>query len=184
MATGNGRCNFSNAVIDAGRYRNASFVEEALGACEATFEGGASPGDDSPPPVDVRANAVLRFFAERGLPGNRLLESALQPRLPGAQERFRVLPGHGGHEIDGQLVARLHEPAEIERGDARHAVLSKHHLAHLASVLDCLRAACTAAGVRELVESEVAAVEAPRGEGDRFTLRLVDRRLERADAGA
>ena len=57
LATGNGRCNFSNAVIDAGRYRNASFVEEALGACEATFEGGASPGDDSLPPVDVRANA-------------------------------------------------------------------------------------------------------------------------------
>ena len=66
-------------------------------------------------------------------PGNRPPESALQPRLPGAQERFRVLPGHGGHEIDGQLVARLHEPAEVERGDARHAVLSKHHLAHLAS---------------------------------------------------
>lgn len=135
LATGNGRCNFSNAVIDAGRYRNASFVEEALGACEATFEGGASPGDDSLPPVDVRANAVLRFFAERG------------------------------------LVWR-------EEGEGRLYPLANK----ATSVLDCLRAACTAAGVRELVESEVAAVEAPRGEGDRFTLRLVDRRLERADA--
>ena len=135
LATGNGRCNFSNAVIDAGRYRNASFVEEALDACEATFGGGASPGDDSPPPVDVRANAVLRFFAERG------------------------------------LVWR-------EEGEGRLYPLANK----ATSVLDCLRAACTAAGVRELVESEVAAVEAPRGEGDRFTLRLVDRRLERADA--
>ena len=27
LATGNGRCNFSNARIDAGAYRNAAFVE-------------------------------------------------------------------------------------------------------------------------------------------------------------
>lgn len=43
-----------------------------------------------------------------------------------------------------------------------------------ASVLDCLRAACAAAGVEERVECEVAAVEPPRAEGGPFTLRLAD----------
>lgn len=51
-----------------------------------------------------------------------------------------------------------------------------------ASVLDCLRAACAAAGVEERVECEVAAVEPPRAEGGPFTLRLADGRFERADA--
>lgn len=34
LATGNGRCNFSNAAIDAGRYRNSAFVAETLAALE------------------------------------------------------------------------------------------------------------------------------------------------------
>ncbi|WP_302962887.1 NAD(P)/FAD-dependent oxidoreductase [uncultured Adlercreutzia sp.] len=155
LATGNGRCNFSNAVIDASRYRNAAFVEETLGACEATFcedgESAGAPAADEPlSGVDARAkalnamscadavgawNVVLRFFSDRGLMWREEGEGRLYPLANKAT-----------------------------------------------SVLDCLRAACVAAGVRELVESEVAAVEAPRGEGDRFTLRLADRRLERADA--
>lgn len=48
-----------------------------------------------------------------------------------------------------------------------------------ASVLDCLRAACAAAGVEERVECEVVAVEPPRAEGAPFTLRLADGRFER-----
>ena len=47
-------------------------------------------------------------------------------------------------------------------------------------MLDCLRAACAAAGVEERVECEVAAVELPRAEGAPFTLRLADGRFERA----
>ena len=50
------------------------------------------------------------------------------------------------------------------------------------SVLDCLRAACAAAGVEERVECEIAAVEPPRAEGSPFTLRLADGRFERAGA--
>lgn len=141
LATGNGRCNFSNAVIDASLYRNGAFVEEALGACEATFGDGESAG--APHAMDVMScvdvvgarDAVLRFFADHGLMWREEGEGRLYPLANKAT-----------------------------------------------SVLDCLRVACAAAGVRELVESEVATVEAPRGEGDRFTLRLADRRLERADA--
>lgn len=134
LATGNGRCNFSNAVISAEQYRNAAFVEETLDACEAML-GGDTPTGDDPLAGAGAQNAVLRFFADHGLMWREEGEGRLYPLANKAT-----------------------------------------------SVLDCLRAACAAAGVRELVESEVAAAEAPRGEGDRFTLRLADRRLERADA--
>lgn len=134
LATGNGRCNFSNAVIDAGLYRNGAFVEEVLDACETTLGSGAPPADGLLPGASAQ-NAALRFFAAHGLMWREEGEGRLYPLANKAT-----------------------------------------------SVLDCLRAACAAAGVRELVESEVAAVEAPRGEGDRFTLRLADKRLARADA--
>lgn len=132
LATGNGRCNFSNAVIDASLYRNGAFVEEAL----TRLEGAAAEMAPSQRKGSAAyKNAVLAFFADHGLMWREEGEGRLYPLANKAT-----------------------------------------------SVLDCLRAACIAAGVRELVESEVTAVEAPRGEGDRFTLRLVDRRLERADA--
>lgn len=134
LATGNGRCNFSNAVIDAGLYRNGAFVEEVLDACEMALGSGAPSADGLLPGASAQ-NAALRFFAAHGLMWREEGEGRLYPLANKAT-----------------------------------------------SVLDCLRAACVAAGVRELVESEVAAVEGPRGEGDRFTLRLADRRLERADA--
>ena len=35
LATGNGRCNFSNAQVEAGLYRNAAFVAAAFEALEA-----------------------------------------------------------------------------------------------------------------------------------------------------
>lgn len=132
LATGNGRCNFSNAVIGASLYRNGAFVEEALTRLESAAAEIAPSQRKGPVAYE---SAVLAFFADHGLMWREEGEGRLYPLANKAT-----------------------------------------------SVLDCLRAACTAAGVRELVESEVAAVEAPRGEGDRFTLRLADRRLERADA--
>ena len=39
LATGNGRCNFSNAQVEAGLYRNAAFVAAAFEALEARCGG-------------------------------------------------------------------------------------------------------------------------------------------------
>lgn len=50
LATGNGRCNFSNSQIEVGRYHNCEFVAAVLG-------GDVGAGDDS----------VHRFFEGRGL---------------------------------------------------------------------------------------------------------------------
>ncbi len=71
LATGNGRCNFSNARIDAGAYRNAAFVEAALGALAA--DDGLRPGGESPgsgPEGALGAagsDPVHAFFADLGL---------------------------------------------------------------------------------------------------------------------
>lgn len=55
LATGNGRCNFTNARIDADVYRNSPFVADALSAFEAAFPKGTHP------------NGVAAFFADRGM---------------------------------------------------------------------------------------------------------------------
>ena len=58
LATGNGRCNFSNSQIDTGLYRNGAFVEGVLRQVEESCPfNGVDPNDD----------AVHRFFGDLGL---------------------------------------------------------------------------------------------------------------------
>ena len=131
LATGNGRCNFSNARPGEGDYRNAAFVRRVL----LEFEGQAHGHVPSQAKTSTAyPNGVLGFFSDHGLMWREEGEGRLYPLANKA-----------------------------------------------ASVLDCLRVACAAAGVEERVECEVAAVEPPRAEGAPFTLRLTDGRFERAD---
>ena len=63
LATGNGRCNFSNAVISSDLYHNAAFVGASLAALEEVAFWPrlcASAGQQ-------KQNAVLDFFANLGL---------------------------------------------------------------------------------------------------------------------
>ena len=130
LATGNGRCNFSNARPGEGDYRNAAFVRRVL----FEFECQAHRRVPSQAKTSTAySNGVLGFFSDHGLMWREEGEGRLYPLANKA-----------------------------------------------ASVLDCLRAACAAAGVEERVECEVAAVEPPRAEGAPFTLRLADGRFERA----
>ena len=130
LATGNGRCNFSNARPDEGDYRNAAFVRRVL----FEFECQAHRRVPSQAKTSTAySNGVLGFFSDHGLMWREEGEGRLYPLANKA-----------------------------------------------ASVLDCLRAACAAAGVEERVECEVVAVEPPRAEGAPFTLRLADGRFERA----
>lgn len=73
LATGNGRCNFSNARIDAGAYRNAAFVGSALGALTA----GSDP--------------VHAFFADLGLVWREEGEGRLYPLANKATSVLDVL---------------------------------------------------------------------------------------------
>ena len=78
LATGNGRCNFSNALIDASVYRNADYVREALFALKV--------GDEervctmcSPRAIDPTLNPVHEFFADHGLEWREEAEGRLYP---------------------------------------------------------------------------------------------------------
>ena len=132
LATGNGRCNFSNAQIDTWRYRNADFVDAAYAALDARTY---APGVEGAPEKDEGFNPAMDFFEDLGLAWRQ--------------------------EVDGR----------------------RFPLANKASVVvDVLRAAAAAVGVREACECAVASIEPPREQGKRFTLRMADGRLERADA--
>ncbi len=63
LATGNGRCNFSNAVISSDLYQNVAFVGASLAALE---EAAFWPRSYSPAGRRSQ-NAVLDFFADLGL---------------------------------------------------------------------------------------------------------------------
>jgi len=75
LATGNGRCNFSNARPDAALYRHGDFVAAAWEALEAKGAGAEGDGAADPGP----ANAVLRFFADHGLLWREEGEGRLYP---------------------------------------------------------------------------------------------------------
>ena len=133
LATGNGRCNFSNAKLDVSAYRNSAFVQDALRGLTASFD--ATEDERYGKIRRENGDDVHAFFCRHGL-------------------MWRV-------EDDGR----------------------EYPLPNKASVVvDVLRAAAADAGAREVCGCAVAAVEPPRSEGGRFTLRMADGRLERVDA--
>ena len=77
LATGNGRCNFSNAQVDAGLYRNAAFVGDALLALTRQQRRG---GD-----------SVCAFFKELGLVWREESEGRLYPFANKASSELDVL---------------------------------------------------------------------------------------------
>ena len=58
LATGNGRCNFSNAQVEAGLYRNAAFVAAAFEALEARCGGRPLSRTQAKVHAKVRAAAL------------------------------------------------------------------------------------------------------------------------------
>ncbi len=88
LATGNGRCNFSNAVVDATCYRNGTFVAAALEALEETAGAGEGAGADA---GAGSSNAVLRFFADHGLLWRQESEGRLYPLANKATSVLDVL---------------------------------------------------------------------------------------------
>lgn len=96
LATGNGRCNFSNARIDAGAYRNAAFVGSALGALTA----GSDP--------------VHAFFEDLGLVWREEGEGRLYPLANKATSVLDVLRAasadFGVREACGRRAVRLDVP--------------------------------------------------------------------------
>lgn len=98
LATGNGRCNFSNASIDAALYQGSDFVEEVLARFEeamaASDEGDASAvraaGGAATSPSSF-PNGVVRFFERQGLLWREEGEGRLYPQANKASVVLDVL---------------------------------------------------------------------------------------------
>ena len=87
LATGNGRCNISNACISADAYRNHAFVEEALMHLQSGYavERGAACTRT------LEANPVLERFADMGLVMREESEGRLYPMANKATSVLDVL---------------------------------------------------------------------------------------------
>lgn len=165
LATGNGRCNFTNARIDAGLYRNAAFVAEALESLEGRTarRGLASCGAVSTASaMSSSCSAVSTASATPSPCGNASIASASPSSCGNAVQAFFASLG---------LVWR-------EEGEGRMYPAANK----ATSVLDVLRGAAAFLGVEERCECPVAFVDAPRGSCARFTLRTEDGEFIRADA--
>lgn len=155
LATGNGRCNFTNARIDAGLYRNAAFVAEALESLES------------------RATRRRLAAGGTGLPA---LRGGTGLPDPASRGDISALPASCGNAVQ-TLFASL-GLAWREEGEGRMYPYANK----ASSVLDVLRGAAAFLGVEERCECPIAFVDAPRGLHARFTLRTEDGEFIRADA--
>ena len=133
LATGNGRCNFSNAHPYVDDYNHPDFVEKTYRSLRFAFGKGATDRDYKI--VRDNGDEVHAFFYKHGLMWRE--------------------------EDDGRQYPKTNKAS---------------------TVVDILRASAARAGVREACEHEVSAIELPLEPGGRFTLKMSDSTLERADA--
>lgn len=95
LATGNGRCNFTNSQIDASLYHNAEFVGQAFAALERGSFGCVLDGAGavSASLGAAPANAVQAFFASLGLEWREEGEGRMYPYANKASSVLDVLRG-------------------------------------------------------------------------------------------
>lgn len=145
LATGNGRCNFSNAQVDAGVYRNAPFVAKTLDALAAHADPGAS------------ASRAASVASEAASTAGEASRSAANPAAgsPRASD-----PVHAFF-ADLGLMWR-------EEGEGRLYPLANK----ASSVLDVLRGALAREGVRVECGRRATRVDAPERPGGRYHVRF------------
>lgn len=116
LATGNGRCNFSNANIDPKLYHNARFVDEALMNLEVQELAGAGAGASRRRTRDFGENAVRTFFEKHGLMWREESEGRLYPLANKASVVLDILRSSaaaaGVEERTCACVAAVEPPRE------------------------------------------------------------------------
>lgn len=134
LATGNGRCNFSNARIAAACYRNAEFVAQALASLE---DGDAVRLRNRGIAHDPHQDPVHRFFEDAGLVWREEGEGRLYPMTGKASTVVDVLraaaAGSGALEACGRCVMAVEPPRE--EGGLFHLRFADGSIEHAAVVI-------------------------------------------------
>lgn len=155
LATGNGRCNFSNAHIDAGLYRSSAFVAAALGALRRGEDGRA---------------AAAGLSSEGGFAGGAGASGAAAACPAGPAGSATGDPVHGFFADLGLLWR--------EEAEGRLYPLPNK----ASAVLDVLRAAARSLGVEMVCGHRAVRIDAPERPGGRFRVRFADKSVEHAEA--
>ncbi|NPD31980.1 FAD-dependent oxidoreductase [Eggerthellaceae bacterium zg-997] len=173
LATGNGRCNVSNALlatdpVETARYYNAPFVRAALAQLARLQR------DDGGVPASAQARG--KSAAAAGAPAWTAfdLRGACDSDAGGSAE-----PKSLALDADPVLAFLADRGLQLrQEGQGRlYPAANK-----AASVLEVLRAAAARSGVIERLNWPVSSIEAPRREGGPFTLRSGSGEFARADA--
>ena len=178
LATGNGRCNFSNAQVEAGLYRNAAFVAAAFEALEARCGGqrraaafedaGEGACEGAGGRTSCRAELTARGYggkAASGSAGKAALEGAGMAAPDCANGAASPCPEDPVHAFFADLGLMWRE-----EGEGRLYPLANK----ASSVLDVLRAALARAGVVLTCEHRATRIDAPERPGGRYHVRFAD----------
>lgn len=134
LATGNGRCNFSNALIDAERYRNSGFVGEVFSALS---EDDAKRLSKRGIACDFHEDPVLRLFGDAGLEWREEGDGRLYPATGKASTVVDVLRCAaailGVREACGRRVEAIEPPRE--KGGLFHLRFSDGSIEHASAVV-------------------------------------------------
>lgn len=134
LATGNGRCNFSNSSVDASLYRNPEFVADAL---RALADDGAARLKARGLACDPGEDPVLRFFEDLGLAWREEGEGRLYPATGKASTVVDVLRAAaadaGVVEATARRVVAV-EPPDEEDG-LFHLRFADGSIEHAAAVI-------------------------------------------------
>ena len=178
LATGNGRCNFSNAHIDPACYRNADFVEAALRSLATLSEASGQRGAQPAGACEVPGWGSVQPAGDPGVSGRGSARRASAQPL-GTYEA----PVQGGAQPAGAFeapVQRFFSSLGLmwrEEGEGRlYPAANK-----ASSVLDVLRAALDVSGARVESGKTLRAIEAPARGNGRFHLRFSDGSIAHAE---
>lgn len=184
LASGNGRCNFSNAHIDPAEYRNGDFAAEALAAFEELM---ARSGFSHRTGVSYEPDVSRRTGVSHG--SDVSCGSDVSHGSDVSRETISDY-GNGGRTapalcyVPNGVVRFFEDLGMFWREEAEGRLYPKANKASV--VLDVLRAAVCAAGTEVRTGICVNRVELPRNangrSGARFALHMADGSIERADA--
>lgn len=142
LATGNGRCNFSNIRVNPSVYRNATFVEQAFSALELQTASASAE--------KAARNPVHEFFSGLGLIWREESEGRLYPFANKASSVLDVLRFAAAAEGVCEACCRM-----VVRVDAPQNTGGHFHLRFADGAIEHARAVIIATGGRALKTLEL-----------------------------